>query len=84
MRHVVDEIILNFSQAFLTENNVNRENKRNQQNHRKDDGWNHKLHRTEYVIIQCGEENIHKTHLSRRIFFKEQTRIDFFIVMHII
>lgn len=25
MRHVVDEIILNFSQAFLTENNVNRE-----------------------------------------------------------
>ena len=46
MRHVVDEIILNFSQAFLTENNVNlnRENKRNQQHHRKDDGWNHKLH----------------------------------------
>ena len=72
MRHVVDEIILNFSQAFLTENNVNRENKRNQQNHRKDDGWNHKLHRTEYVLSSVGKKIFTKPILAGGSFSKSK------------
>ena len=81
MGDVVDEMIVNLSEGFVRENNVNGENKGNEEKEGKDDGWNDKVEGSEYVIMECGEENIEKRDVGRRMFLKEERRIDFLMVM---
>ena len=75
MCHIVDKIVLHFCQFLLTENNIQRENKRYQQHESKYHRWNHKTHRIKNIIFFSGKVHFYNTHLGRRIVLKKRLGI---------
>ena len=82
MCHIVDKIVLHFCQFLLTENDIQRENKRYQQHESKYHRRNHKAHRVENIIFFSGEVYFYDTHLGRRIVLKKRLGIRILASFH--
>ena len=78
VRHVVDEVILDFGIAFLPEDDHDGKDKRDEQHQCEDDGGNHEAHRRIDVLVHVGEVNRHHAHLRSGVVFEEFLRIGFF------
>ena len=55
VRHIVDEVVLDFRIAFLTEDDHDGEDERDKQYHCKDDAGNHEAHTGEDVRVHLRE-----------------------------
>ena len=67
MGHVVDEVVLDFRIAFLTEDDHDGEDERDKQYHCKDDAGNHETHTGENVRVHLREVDIDHTALGLRV-----------------
>ena len=75
VRHVVDEVVLDFGVSLLAEHENQRDDKRNDQHDGENDGGNHEAHRGVDVGIHVGEMHLHDAHFRLRVVAEEHLRI---------
>ena len=79
--HIVDEVVLDLRIALLAEYDIDGEDEGNEQNNRKDDGWDHKRHTGEDVGAHIGEMDLHHTHLRRGVVTEEGLLVGVFLTL---
>ena len=67
MRHIIDEVILDFSEFLLSEDEHQSDDKRNEQNQRKHHGRDDKAHGGENIATHIWEMNAHNPAFVLRI-----------------
>ena len=78
MRHVIDEVVLDFAVSFLPEDNYNSKDKRDKQDYREHHAGNHEAHTGEDIAVDIGEMHAHYAHLRSRIVAEEHLAIGVF------
>ena len=84
MCHVIDEIILYFTQLLLPEYTINSKYKGHKQHERKNERRYHKPDGAEYVIVQSREMNLHQTHFCGRVILEKYSCIRYILTFIII
>ncbi len=79
MGHIVDEVVLDLRISFLTEDDHDGKEERNQQYDGEDDAGNHEPHRREDVGVHLREVDAHNAHLRLRVITEQHLLIGVFL-----
>ena len=84
VRHVVDEIVLDFGVPFLSEHHDDGEDERDEQDDGEDNGWNHEPDAREDILVHLREVYLHHTRHIVRVVAVELLLIGVFLPILVI